>query len=78
MSKFAHAISELAGKKVRFYLGGSDGYVHGKVHEVDGNMIFIQEAGAIHGTIHTVTINADHVRYYEIDLIGTLEEEESS
>ncbi|MFQ5843545.1 MAG: hypothetical protein ACE5JG_01000 [Planctomycetota bacterium] len=74
MSKFAQAVSELAGKKVRFYLGGEEGFVRGRVARVDGNMIFIQEAGSIHGTIHTVTINAEHVRYFEIELIGTLDD----
>ena len=75
MSKFSGAISELGGKKVRFYLGGGElGLVRGTVHHVDGNLIYIQEAGGIHGTVHTVTLNAEHVRFYEIDLIGNIED----
>ena len=77
MSKFSGAVSELGGKKVRFYLGGGEeGLVRGTVHRVDGNLIYIQEAGAIHGTVHTVTINADHLRYYEIELIGNIQDME--
>ena len=75
MSKFSSDISELRGKKVRFYMGGgAEGIVRGTVHHVDGNLIYIQESGAIHGTVHTVTLNAEHVRFYEIDLIGNIED----
>ncbi|MGH7163517.1 MAG: hypothetical protein ACREID_08530 [Planctomycetota bacterium] len=72
MSKFNTALSELAGKKVRFYLGGGDrGVVQGPVDRVDGNLIFIQKEGEIRGTLHTITINADLVRYFEIDVLGS-------
>jgi len=73
MSKFFEAVSSLAGKKVRFYLGGGEtGIIQGPVKKVDGNMIYIEKDGDIRGTMHTVTLNADAVRYYEIDILVDL------
>ncbi|MHC4550902.1 MAG: hypothetical protein ACYTEZ_19275 [Planctomycetota bacterium] len=70
MSKFAESLAGLEGKKVRFYLGGGDrGYVQGPVKKVSDNYIFIEKEGEIRGTMHTITINADDVRYYEIDTL---------
>ncbi len=70
MSKFFEAISELKGQKVRFFLGGDEnGVVQGPVEKVDGNMIYIVKDGDIRGTMHTITVNADAVRYYEIDIL---------
>jgi hypothetical protein len=72
MSKFTNAIEQLSGKKVRFYVGGGDkGFVQGPVERVDGNMIFISKEGEIRGTIHTITINADAVRFFEIDQLAS-------
>lgn len=68
MSKFGEAVAKLKGKKVRFFVGGGDrGWVQGPVAEVDGNHIYIEKEGEIRGTVHTITINADAIRYYEID-----------
>jgi hypothetical protein len=70
MSRFAEALSELEGKKVRFYLGGGQGgYVQGPVKKVDGNLIYIEKEGEIRGTMHTITIHADSIRFYEIDIL---------
>jgi len=72
MSKFTNAIEGLAGKKVRFYVGGGDkGIIQGPVDRVEGNMIYIAKEGEIRGTIHTITINADAVRYFEIDTLAS-------
>jgi len=71
MSKFSNSIGELQGKKVKFFVGGGkDGFVQGRVDRVDGNLIFIQKEGEIRGTLHTITINSDLVRYYEIDVVS--------
>ena len=70
MSKFFEGISALEGQKVRFFLGGDEtGIVQGPVKKVDGNMIYIVKDGDIRGTMHTITVNADAVRYYEIDIL---------
>jgi hypothetical protein len=70
MSKFAESVAALEGQKVRFYLGGGDaGFVQGPVKSVDGNRIYIEKEGEIRGTMHTITINADDVRYFEIDIL---------
>lgn len=70
MSRFFESIAELPGKKVRFYLGGGErGIIQGPVKSVDGNLIFIEKEGEIRGTMHTITLNVDAVRYYEIDIV---------
>ncbi|MCZ6787029.1 MAG: hypothetical protein O7E54_07670 [Planctomycetota bacterium] len=70
MSKFVSSISELQGKKVRFFVGGGEkGYVQGPVERVDGNMIYILKEGEIRGTMHAITVNADEVRYFEQDIL---------
>ncbi|MHC4973207.1 MAG: hypothetical protein ACYTG3_12830 [Planctomycetota bacterium] len=70
MSKFAEALAGLAGKKVRFFLGGGEkGFVQGPVKWVDGDRIVIQKEGEIRGTMHTISIRADQVRYFEIDTL---------
>ena len=67
-SDFYKAIQTLAGKKVRFYTGGGDrGFVQGPVVRVEGDMIYVEKEGEIRGTVHTLTIHAGSVRYYEID-----------
>ena len=64
MSRFAQSISDLKGQKVRFYLGGGDrGYIQGPVVNVEENYIYIEKDGEIRGTMHTISINADHVRF---------------
>ncbi len=70
MSKFAEALAALAGKKVRFFLGGGDrGFIQGPVKMVDGDRIIIEKEGEIRGTIHTISIRAEEVRYFEIDTL---------
>ena len=70
MSKFLEATGELKGKKVRFFLGGGErGLVQGPVIRVDGDLIYIEKEGEIRGTMHTITVNANYVRYYEIDIL---------
>jgi len=70
MSKFAEALTRLEGKKVRFFLGGADkGFVQGPVKTVDGDRIIIQKEGEIRGTMHTISIKASEVRYFEIDTL---------
>ena len=70
MSKFAEAVAGLTGQKVRFYVGGGErGYVQGPVTKVEGNMIYIEKEGQIRGTIQTMTINADTIHYFEIDML---------
>ena len=70
MSKFVSTLSELQGKKVRFFVGGGEkGYVQGPVERVDGNMIYILKEGEIRGTMHAITVNADEVRYFEQDIL---------
>ena len=70
MSQFHQSLADLKGKKARFYVGGGDrGFVQGPVERVDGNLIYIQKQGEIRGTMHTITINADTVRYYEMDIV---------
>ena len=70
MSKFVSSLSELQGKKVRFFVGGGEkGYVQGPVERVDGNMIYILKEGEIRGTMHAITVNADEIRYYEQDIL---------
>ena len=70
MSKFFEAVSSLEGQKVRFFVGGGEsGVIQGPVQKVDGNMIYIVKDGDIRGTMHTITVNADAVRYYEIDIL---------
>ena len=70
MSKFAEALARLEGKKVRFFLGGGEkGFVQGPVKTVDGDRIIIQKEGEIRGTMHTISIKASDVRYFEIDTL---------
>ena len=70
MSKYLESFAELVGKKVRFYTGGGDrGLIQGPVVKVDGDIVFIEKEGEIRGTLHTITINAAAVRYYEIDTL---------
>jgi len=70
MSEYTDAIAKLGGRKVRFYVGGGDrGYIQGPVVRVAGNLVYIEKEGEIRGTLHTITINADAVRYYEIDTL---------
>jgi len=70
MSKFAEALPRLEGKKVRFFLGGGEkGFVQGPVKTVDGDRIIIQKEGEIRGTMHTISIKASEVRYFEIDTL---------
>lgn len=73
MSRFFESLADLTKKKVRFYVGGGDrGFVQGPVIKVEGNMIHIEKEGEIRGTMHAITVNADTVRYYEIDkLVAT-------
>ena len=67
-SNFFKAIQALPGKKVRFYTGGGDrGFIQGPVMKVEGDMIYVEKEGEIRGTVHTLTISALAVRYYEID-----------
>jgi len=70
MSRFGEALADLTGQKVRFYVGGGDrGYVQGPVVKVEGDMIYIEKEGQIRGTLQTMTINANTIRYYEIDML---------
>ena len=70
MSRYFESIGDLAGKKVRFYVGGGDrGYVQGPVLKVEGNMIYIEKEGEIRGTMKTITINAAQIRYFEMDTV---------
>ena len=70
MSKFAESLAALAGKKVRFYVGGGEkGFVRGPVKMVDGDRIIIEKEGEIRGTMHTISINTADVRYFEIDTL---------
>ena len=70
MSKYLESFAALTGKKVRFYTGGGDrGLVQGPVVKVDGDIVFIEKEGEIRGTLHTITINAAAVLYYEIDTL---------
>jgi len=70
MNEFQQALSGLAGKKVRFYCGGGErGFQQGPVLRVEGNLIYIEKEGEIRGTMHTITINADTVRFFEIDTV---------
>ena len=65
---FASAVAKLQGLKVRFFVGGGErGYVQGPVVKVDGNLIYIEKQGQIRGTMQTITINVDAVRFFEID-----------
>ncbi len=67
-SEFLKAVQGLQGKKVRFYTGGGDrGFIQGPVLKVEGDMIYVEKEGEIRGTVHTLTISANAVRYYEID-----------
>jgi len=67
-SEFLKAVQGLQGKKVRFYTGGGDrGFIQGPVLKVEGDMIYVEKEGEIRGTVHTLTISAHAVRYYEID-----------
>jgi hypothetical protein len=70
MSNFAEALTGLAGKKVRFFVGGGErGFIQGPVKRVDGDRIVIQKEGEIRGTMHTISVRADDVRYFEIDTL---------
>ncbi len=70
MSKFVSSISELQGKKIRFFVGGGErGYVQGPVERVDGNLIYILKEGEIRGTMHAITVIAETVRYFEQDIL---------
>ena len=67
-SEYLKAIQQLQGKKVRFYTGGGDrGFIQGPVMKVEGDLIYVEKEGEIRGTVHTLTISATAVRYYEID-----------
>jgi len=71
MSNFGESITKLQGQKVRFYLGGGDrGFVQGPVTRVEGDLIYIEKQGEIRGTLHTITISAANILYYEIDKIA--------
>jgi len=68
MSKFLEAIKALEGKKARFFLGGGDrGWIQGPIRKVDGNLLYIEKDGEIRGTLHCITVNADAIRYFEMD-----------
>ena len=70
MSKYLEAVGALKGKKVRIYTGGGDrGMVQGPVIRVDGDLLYIEKEGEIRGTMHTITVNANAIRYYEIDIL---------
>lgn len=70
MSNFAEALAGLAGKKVRFFMGGGEkGFIQGPVKKVDGDRIVIEKEGEIRGTMHTISIRAGDVRYFEIDTL---------
>jgi len=70
MSRFASAMKDLEGKKVRFFVGGgTHGYVQGPVVKVDDDLIFIEKEGEIRGTQHIITIHATAVRYFEFDTV---------
>jgi hypothetical protein len=73
MSRFYESIADLVKKKVRFYVGGGEkGFVQGPVTKVDGNVIYIEKEGEIRGPMHTITLNIDAIRFYEIDkLVAT-------
>jgi phosphoribosylglycinamide formyltransferase-1 len=69
--RFYEALSKLGGLKVRFYVGGGErGYIQGPVVKVEGNLIYIEKQGPIRGTMQTISINADQVRYFEIDKLS--------
>ena len=68
MSKFFESLTELAGKKVRFFVGGGEsGFVQGPVKKIEGDLIFLEKDGDIRGTRHIITVSAAAVRYYEMD-----------
>ncbi len=68
MSRFSEALSNLAGQKVRFFVGGGErGWIQGPVTSVEGDMIYIEKEGEIRGTVNTITIRTDSVRFFEID-----------
>jgi hypothetical protein len=70
MSKFLDSIRALTGKKVRFFVGGGEkGFVQGPVVRVDDTLIYIEKEGEIRGTVHTISLDATSVRYYEIDKV---------
>ena len=70
MSNFAEALADLAGKKVRFFVGGGErGFIQGPVKKVDGDRIVIEKEGEIRGTMHTISVRAGDVRYFEIDTL---------
>ncbi|MHC4957848.1 MAG: hypothetical protein ACYTGN_05685 [Planctomycetota bacterium] len=71
MSKFMETLLGLEGQKVRFFVGGGDrgSHVQGPVTKVDGDMIYIEKEGEIRGTMHAITLHADAVRYFEIDIV---------
>ena len=71
MSNYLASFAELAGKKVRFYTGGGDrGIIQGPVVRVEGDLVVIEKEGEIRGTLHTITVHANAVRYYEIDTLA--------
>lgn len=70
MSQFLQEIAKLQGQKVRFYVGGGErGFIQGPVSKVEGDFIHIEKEGEIRGTIHSISINAERVHYYEIDRV---------
>lgn len=70
-SRFRESVRDLAGQKVRMYVGGGDrGYIQGPVQKVDGDLIYIEKEGQIRGTLQTITIYAAAVLYYEIDVVS--------
>ena len=70
MSKFHEELVALKGKKVRFYTGGGEqGFVQGPVEKVEGDLVYLEKEGAIRGTRHGITIQASHIRYFEIEIV---------
>ncbi|MHC4931095.1 MAG: hypothetical protein ACYTGV_02765 [Planctomycetota bacterium] len=70
MSKFIEELAALKDKKVRFYTGGGDsGFIQGPVIKVEGDLVYIEKEGAIRGTRHGITIQAGHIRYFEIEIV---------
>ena len=67
-SVFLKTVQALQGKKCRFYTGGGDrGFIQGPVVRVDGDLVYVEKEGEIRGTVHTLTIHAHAIRYFEID-----------
>lgn len=70
MSRFASALKDLEGRKVRFYVGGgAQGYIQGPVIRVEDDLIYIEKEGEIRGTQHVITLHSAAVRYFEFDTV---------